>query len=76
MKAIMGYESSDEDDDGFVLIECAYYCGNGEIIADLDRYLSPHEGDRGDEAVAECPKCAGRGFFCEESLPAVAAKDG
>lgn len=33
-------------------------CQNtGEIVADWERYLNPHEGDRGDEAVIGCPFC-------------------
>lgn len=35
--------------------------GNGEIVTDWERYLEPHLGDKGDEAVAECPDCDGEG---------------
>lgn len=40
---------------------CEQCQGNGEIIADWDRYLEPHDGDVGDEAVTECPDCDGTG---------------
>lgn len=39
---------------------------NGEIVTDWDRYLHPHDGDKGDEAVAECPACYGRGYICDD----------
>ena len=38
---------------------CKTCRGNGEIVTDWDRYLHPHEGDIGDEAVAACPDCDG-----------------
>ena len=41
--------------------ECRTCQGNGEIVTDWERYLHPHSGDVGDEAVAECPDCDGRG---------------
>lgn len=37
--------------------------GNGEIVTDWERYKHPHEGDKGDEAVAECPDCGGEGII-------------
>lgn len=40
---------------------CETCQGNGEIVTDWERYLKPHEGDVGDEAVAECPDCGGYG---------------
>lgn len=40
---------------------CERCQGNGEIVTDWDRYLHPHDGDVGDEAVAECPDCGGTG---------------
>lgn len=40
---------------------CERCQGNGEIVTDWDRYLHPHKGDAGDEAVEECPDCGGRG---------------
>lgn len=40
---------------------CETCQGNGEIVTDWDRYLEPHAGDIGDEAVAECPDCDGYG---------------
>lgn len=40
---------------------CERCQGNGEIVTDWDRYLHGHEGDKGDEAVAECPDCNGTG---------------
>lgn len=40
-------------------IVCQRCQGNGEIVIDWDRYLEPDDGDTGDEAVAECPDCAG-----------------
>lgn len=43
--------------------------GNGEIVTDWDRYKHPHDGDVGDEAVAECPNCNGTG--CTAPAPAV-----
>lgn len=38
---------------------CETCQGNGEIVVDWDRYLHPHPGDTGDEAVADCPDCGG-----------------
>lgn len=43
-------------------VQCERCQGNGEIVTDWDRYLHGHEGDVGDEAVAECPDCNGEGF--------------
>lgn len=43
--------------------QCERCCGNGELIADEARYLSPLDGDKGDEAVGDCPNCSGRGEF-------------
>lgn len=40
---------------------CQRCQGNGEIVTDWERYLNPHEGDAGDEAVTECPDCDGVG---------------
>lgn len=40
---------------------CARCAGNGEIITDRERYLSPHPGDAGDAGTADCPDCGGRG---------------
>jgi hypothetical protein len=40
---------------------CERCQGNGEIVTDWERYRHPHEGDKGDEAVAECPDCNGEG---------------
>ena len=42
---------------------CERCQGNGEIVTDWERYLSPHKGDVGDEAVAECPDCGGEGVI-------------
>ena len=42
---------------------CERCHGNGEIVTDWDRYLSPQKGDIGDEAVAECPDCGGEGII-------------
>lgn len=42
-------------------VMCKTCQGNGEIVTDWDRYLQPHAGDVGDEAVAECPDCDGTG---------------
>ncbi|NQE62898.1 hypothetical protein E1H18_3154 [Caulobacter sp. RHG1] len=36
---------------------CERCQGNGEVVTDWDRYLTPQEGDAGDEAVATCPDC-------------------
>lgn len=43
-------------------MDCPRCCGNGEIVTDWERYRHPHEGDVGDEAVAECPDCNGTGM--------------
>lgn len=40
---------------------CRACQGNGEIVTDWERYMHPHPGDVGDESVAECPDCDGRG---------------
>ena len=40
---------------------CERCQGNGEIVTDWERYLHPHDGDAGDEAVAECSDCDGTG---------------
>jgi RecJ-like exonuclease len=40
---------------------CERCQGNGEVVTDWDRYLKPHPGDAGDEAVAECTDCNGDG---------------
>ncbi|MDK4725650.1 hypothetical protein [Rhizobium phaseoli] len=37
--------------------------GNGEIVTDWDRYRHSWPGDKGDEAVAECPDCGGEGII-------------
>lgn len=42
---------------------CERCQGNGEIVTDWERYLHSHEGDIGDEAVAECPDCGGEGII-------------
>jgi len=41
--------------------QCETCCGNGEIVTDWDRYLHSHPGDKGGEAVADCPDCDGCG---------------
>lgn len=46
---------------------CERCQGNGEIVLNWDRYLCAHEGDTGNEAVAECPDCDGTG----EATPTV-----
>ena len=46
---------------------CERCQGNGEIVTDWDRYKHPHEGDVGDEAVAECPDCGGEGIIDQGS---------
>lgn len=43
------------------MTRCNTCQGNGEIITDWDRYLTGQPGDKGDEAVAECPDCDGTG---------------
>ena len=40
---------------------CQSCQGNGEIVTNWERYKHPSPGDRGDEAVAECQDCDGRG---------------
>lgn len=42
-------------------VPCETCQGNGEIVTDWNRYLHCHPGDLGDEAVADCPDCDGRG---------------
>jgi hypothetical protein len=42
---------------------CERCQGNGEIVTDWGRYLKPHAGDAGDEAVTECPDCGGEGII-------------
>jgi len=41
--------------------QCERCQGNGEIVTDWDRYMHAHDGDVGDEAVADCPDCSGTG---------------
>lgn len=41
--------------------QCERCQGNGEIVTDWDRYMHVHDGDVGDEAVADCPDCSGTG---------------
>lgn len=43
--------------------ECKRCKGTGEIVTDWDRYLDPRDGDKGDEAVADCPDCGGQGHI-------------
>lgn len=45
---------------------CTWCSGNGEVVTDWDRYLNPHEGDVGDEAVKDCDVCDGRGSIGED----------
>lgn len=40
---------------------CERCQGNGEIVTNWERYLHGLPGDKGDEAVADCPDCDGRG---------------
>lgn len=40
---------------------CKTCQGNGEIVTDWERYLHGRTGDTGDEAIADCPDCDGRG---------------
>ena len=46
--------------------QCDRCQGNGEIVTDWDRYLHPWPGDKGDEAVEECPSCGGDGLVCDD----------
>lgn len=55
------------------IVDCETCCGSGEIVTDWERYKHPHEGDVGDEAVAECPDCDGNGKI---EAPSLAAQDG
>lgn len=48
-----------------VTIQCDTCQGNGEIVADWERYMHAHDGDKGDEAVSECPDCNGTGEVSE-----------
>lgn len=43
------------------MTDCERCQGNGEIVTDWGRYLHSLPGDKGDEAVADCPDCDGRG---------------
>lgn len=45
---------------------CERCQGNGEIVTDWDRYMHAHDGDVGDEAVAECPDCNGTGRVSQD----------
>lgn len=45
--------------------QCDRCQGNGEVVTDWDRYRHPHDGDVGDEAVAECPDCNGEGVTAD-----------
>lgn len=47
---------------------CERCQGNGEIVTDWERYLHSHEGDKGDEAVTECPDCDGEGKLKHSTL--------
>lgn len=49
--------------------QCDRCQGNGEIVTDWDRYRHPHDGDVGDEAVAECPDCNGEGVIADHGAP-------
>lgn len=40
---------------------CQTCQGNGEVVTDWERYIHPLPGDAGDEAVAECQFCDGKG---------------
>lgn len=53
---------------------CQTCQGNGEIVTNWARYLHAHEGDKGDEAVAECPDCSGEGTV--DALPATSQPQG
>jgi hypothetical protein len=56
-------------------IQCERCQGNGEIVKDWDRYRRPHEGDIGDEAVAECPDCSGERHTTPVPAPKVTAPE-
>lgn len=47
--------------------QCERCQGNGEIVTDWDRYMHAHDGDVGDEAVADCPDCSGTGRIEDKS---------
>lgn len=47
--------------------QCERCQGNGEIVTDWDRYMHAHDGDVGDEAVADCPDCSGTGRIEDEA---------
>lgn len=53
LEALAPQQSSDQP--------CGRCQGNGEIVTDWERYLHAHDGDKGDEAVADCPDCDGSG---------------
>ncbi len=46
---------------GETIRQCQRCQGTGEIVTDWARYQHPNDGDKGDEAVAECPECLGSG---------------
>lgn len=48
------------------MADCERCAGNGEIVTDWDRYLHSREGDKGDEAVVDCPDCEGTGEVEED----------
>ena len=41
---------------------CKTCQGNGEVVTDWERYKHPKRADVGDEAVAQCPDCDGKGI--------------
>ncbi|WP_311272209.1 MULTISPECIES: hypothetical protein [unclassified Rhizobium] len=57
-------------------IPCQRCQGNGEIVTNWERYLEPHDGDKGDEAVAECSDCGGEGIIDINPVHPYAATQG
>lgn len=59
---------------------CQSCQGNGEIVTNWERYKHPSPRDRGDEAVAECQDCDGRGVVdaapTTQATPQPAAQQG
>lgn len=51
----------DEDDAGEGGLPCERCQGNGELVADWDRYMNGQPGDKGDEGTEDCPDCNGTG---------------
>lgn len=67
--ALSHHEGQPTPSDPVAVVTCDECQGNGEIVTDWDRYLHAYEGDVGDEAVAECPRCSGQGTIPFQPTP-------